>query len=127
MDIALTSKTPVLANKTLARINAPQVALPGFDYLKLPVKVLQFGTGVLLRGLTDHVIDKANRAGIFNGRIAVIKSTNTGNTDAFADQDNLYTLQLKGINNKQLVEETIINTAISHVLSAVNEWDSILK
>lgn len=116
-----------LSNKTVERINAPGVITPVIDYLKLPVKVLQFGTGVLLRGLTDHVIDKANRAGMFNGRIAVIKSTSTGTTDAFALQDNLYTLQMKGIENKQLTEETVVNTSISKILSATDEWDKVLK
>ncbi len=116
-----------LSKKTLATIKAPDVIRPAIDYLKLPVKVLQFGTGVLLRGLTDHVIDKANREGIFNGRIAVVKSTNTGSTDAFAQQDNLYTLHIKGIDRKQLKEEAIINTSISQVLSAVDEWDLVLK
>lgn len=123
-----TAAKPInLSNKTVQSVNAPGVAVPAIDYLKLPVKVLQFGTGVLLRGLTDHVIDKANRAGIFNGRIAVVKSTSTGGTDAFAQQDNLYTLQMKGIENKQLTEETVINTSISKILSAAGEWDLVLK
>jgi tagaturonate reductase len=127
-NTTMTSVKPInLSNKSVAQINAPGVAMPVIDYLKLPVKVLQFGTGVLLRGLTDHVIDKANRAGIFNGRIAVIKSTSTGGTDAFAQQDNLYTLQMKGIENKQLTEETVINTSISKILSAAAEWDLVLK
>jgi len=30
---------------------------------ELPEKVLQFGTGVLLRGLPDYFIDKANKQG----------------------------------------------------------------
>lgn len=126
-DTATMSKHIQLSNKNINHINPADVVKPAFDYLKLPVKVLQFGTGVLLRGLTDHVIDKANRAGIFNGRIAVVKSTNTGSTDAFAEQDNLYTLHIKGIDKKQLKEEAIINTSISQVLSAADEWDLILK
>ncbi|MFD0750181.1 tagaturonate reductase [Mucilaginibacter calamicampi] len=116
-----------LSNKTIGDINAPGVITPSINYLNLPVKVLQFGTGVLLRGLTDHIIDKANKAGIFNGRIAVVKSTSTGGTDAFAEQNNLYTLQMKGIENKQLTEETVINTAIARVLSAADEWNLVLK
>ena len=36
--------------------------------IELPEKVLQFGTGVLLRGLPDYYIDKANKQGIFNGK-----------------------------------------------------------
>ena len=49
----------------------------------LPEKILQFGTGVLLRGLPDYFIDKANRKGIFNGRIVVVKSTSGGDAAAF--------------------------------------------
>jgi tagaturonate reductase len=127
-DTAIVSQQRMqLSNKTLTAINAPDVVIPAIDYLKMPVKVLQFGTGVLLRGLTDHVIDKANREGVFNGRITVVKSTNTGSTDAFADQDNLYTLHIKGIDKKQLKEEAIINTSISHVLSAADEWNLVLN
>ena len=55
----------------------------------LPEKVLQFGTGVLLRGLPDQYISEANRSGKFRGRVVVVKSTQNGTTDAFADQDGL--------------------------------------
>jgi tagaturonate reductase len=92
----------------------------------LPEKVLQFGTGVLLRGLPDYFIDKANKAGIFNGRVVVVKSTDKGGTDAFTTQDNLYTQCVQGISNGQKVEEYIINSSISRVLSAAKEWDNIL-
>ena len=73
----------------------------------LPERVVQFGTGVLLRGLPDYLIDKANRQGIFNGRIVVVKSTDGGDAAAFDRQDNLYTLVTKGIENGVLIEESI--------------------
>jgi tagaturonate reductase len=97
------------------------------NHTNLPEKVLQFGTGVLLRGLCDYFIDKANKAGIFNGRIVVVKSTDSGGTDAFAEQDNLYTVCVKGIDKNGLIEENIINSAISRVISAKSDWDEILK
>lgn len=50
---------------------------------KLPKKVLQFGNGAFLHGLADYSIDKANRQGIFKGRIVVVKSTNEGDLKAF--------------------------------------------
>ena len=58
-----------LSIQNLEKIKTPGVIKPGKDLLTLPEKVLQFGTGVLLRGLPDYFIDKANRQGIFNGRI----------------------------------------------------------
>jgi tagaturonate reductase len=95
--------------------------------LNLPEKVLQFGTGVLLRGLPDYFIDKANKQGIFNGRIVVVKSTNSGEFSSFANQDNLYSICVRGIDNGNNYEEDIICSSISRVLSAKNDWKEILK
>jgi len=103
-----------------------KVVVPDESSFELPEKVLQFGTGVLLRGLPDYFIDKANRRGIFNGRIVVVKSTDSGDASAFEKQDNLYTLCIRGIENGEKIEENIICSAISRVLSAKGEWDSIL-
>ena len=105
----------------------PGLIIPGEELFNLPEKVLQFGTGVLLRGLPDYFIDKANRKGIFNGRVVVVKSTSSGGTDAFARQDGLYTLCIRGIENDKQVEELMINSSISRVLSANEEWEAILQ
>jgi tagaturonate reductase len=92
----------------------------------LPEKVVQFGTGVLLRGLPDYFIDKANKQGLFNGRVVVVKSTDQGGTDAYAAQDGLYTILEKGIENGLPVERTTINASISRVVSAKTEWQAVL-
>ncbi|MDP3467301.1 MAG: tagaturonate reductase [Daejeonella sp.] len=94
--------------------------------IQLPEKVLQFGTGVLLRALPDYFIDKANRRGIFNGRVVLIKSTDRGDTNDFNEQDSLYTIGIRGVDGDNKVELNIINSAISRVLSAKTEWQKIL-
>src|SRR5881628_3765134 len=96
-------------------------SLPSQNNFELPEKVLQFGTGVLLRGLPDYFIDKANKQGIFNGRVVVVKSTSAGDADAFEKQDGLYTLCVRGIEGGTEVEENIVNASISRVLSAKSE------
>ena len=58
----------LLTKFNLKNINAGTVSVPDESLFALPEKVLQFGTGVLLRGLPDYFIDKANRQGIFNGQ-----------------------------------------------------------
>jgi tagaturonate reductase len=103
------------------------VKKPNANAFSLPEKVLQFGTGVLLRGLPDFFIDKANKQNIFNGRVVVVKSTSNGGTNEFGDQNGLYTQCVKGVVNNELVEEYIVNASISRVLSASNEWNEILK
>lgn len=115
-----------LSKKILSQIQQEGLA-PQASLFALPEKVLQFGTGVLLRGLPDHFIDKANKQNLFNGRIVVIKSTATGGTDAFKDQDGLFTLLERGVENGERSEKTFINASISRVLSANEEWDKILQ
>lgn len=117
----------ILSRYTLKNITNNSVVIPGEEMFELPEKVLQFGTGVLLRGLPDYFIDKANRQGIFNGRIVVVKSTTKGETSTFEKQDGLYTLCVRGIENGERVEENIINSSISRVLCASKEWEQVLE
>ena len=116
-----------LNRENLEHITAKGVTKPADAIFSLSEKVLQFGTGVLLRGLPDYFIDKANRQGLFNGRIVVVKSTDGGDAGAFDRQDSLYTLCVRGIEEGKKVEENIICSAISRVLSARDQWQQILK
>jgi len=104
-----------------------KIEAPGENYFNLPEKVLQFGTGVLLRGLPDYFIDKANKLGIFNGRIVVVKSTSQGNGNSFSIQDGLYTISVKGVEDGNKVEEIFLNASISRVLSATGEWQKVIE
>jgi tagaturonate reductase len=102
------------------------LTVPGDAIFQLPEKVLQFGTGAFLRGLADYYVDQANRQGIFNGRIVVVKSTDNGDLKIFDRQDNLYTICVRGSRNGQCVEENIISAAISRVLNAKTQWSLVL-
>jgi tagaturonate reductase len=116
-----------LTKQNLKDITVRGVVKPADPIFSLPEKVLQFGTGVLLRGLPDYFIDKANRQGGFNGRIVVVKSTDSGDSGVFHRQDGLYTLCVRGIEEGKKIEENIICSAISRVLSARDQWTEILK
>jgi tagaturonate reductase len=115
-----------LSIEALPQIPDDSVLKPVKASLALPETVLQFGTGVLLRGLPDYFIDKANRHGHFNGRIVVVKSTSGGDGAAFERQDSLYTLCIRGIEHGHRVTENRISSAISRVLSAGSAWEDIL-
>ena len=116
-----------LSKFTLKNVDPQLATIPQASVFELPEKVLQFGTGVLLRGLPDYFIDKANRQGVFNGRVVVVKSTSKGGTDDFDKQDCLYTLCIRGIENGKNISENIISSAISRVLSAEKDWHLILE
>lgn len=116
-----------LSRYTLKNLGEGPVQVPSESLFELPEKVLQFGTGVLLRGLPDYFIDKANRQGVFNGRIVVVKSTAQGDTSAFEKQDGLYTLCVRGVEAGKTIEENIVNASISRVLTATEEWEQVLE
>ncbi|MEO9070647.1 MAG: tagaturonate reductase [Ginsengibacter sp.] len=116
-----------LSRFNLKNICSEKVFVPDEEIFELPEKVLQFGTGMLLRGLPDYFIDKANNMGIFNGRIVMVKTTSRGETTAFEKQDGLYTLCEKGIYNGEKIEENMVNSAISRLLIAQDDWTEILK
>ena len=96
------------------------------EYFHYPEKVLQFGTGVLLRGLVDYLIDKANKKGLFQGRVVVVKSTD-GPAGAFAAQDGLFTTHIKGISQGEPVDQYLVNASISRTLQSNAEWEAILE
>src|SRR5258706_10632498 len=117
----------ILSRNNLSHIDAARVNMPGENIFQLPEKVLQFGTGVLLRGLPDYFIDKANRKKIFSGRIVVVKSTSGGDINPCTKQDGLYTICVRGVENENNIIENIISSSISRVLSAKDEWDKVLQ
>lgn len=125
-------------NKKYLQMSLPQLSpelldqrpdlLPGHtQLLALPERIIQFGTGVLLRGLPDFFVNKANQQGIFNGRIVVVKSTSTGGTDAFSEQKNIFSHSIRGIEDGEQIDEVVINTAISRTLAAADNWEAILE
>lgn len=116
-----------LSKEILSGIKRSDISVPSGTIFLLPEKILQFGTGVLLRGLCDYFIDKANKKNIFNGRIVVVKSTDKGDTAAFDTQNSLYTHIVKGMEGGKILEEKIINASVSRVLSAKHDWEKILE
>lgn len=117
----------LLTPHTIQNITAELVDKPTEASYLYPEKIIQFGTGVLLRGLPDYFVHRANQKKLFKGRILVVKSTGTGVSDAFDQQNNLYTLCIKGIEEGQEITQYEINNTISRVLSANQHWPEIVK
>ncbi|MBZ5855997.1 tagaturonate reductase [Flavihumibacter profundi] len=121
-----TDNTIPLSKDNLSLIDSAELVKPSPALFKLQEKVLQFGTGVLLRGLPDYFIDEANRNCIFNGRIVIVKSTGSGKSNEFDQQNGLYTLCIRGIQQGRQINRNIVCSAISRVLSATIQWADVL-
>ena len=81
----------------LPRLSAAHWPTGAYRREHLPERVLQFGTGMLLRALCAASVDAANSAGVFSGRIAVIQSTPQGHARAINTQGGLFTLVERGL------------------------------
>lgn len=112
--------------KILNKKNINNLINNNFSVNDLPEKILQFGTGVLLRGLPDFLINEANKKGTFNGSIVIVKSTGAVEK-VFDEQHSYYTLRQRGIENGIEKNETSIITAVSRVLSATTNWEKVLS
>ncbi len=56
----------------------------------------------------------------------IVKSTQKGNIDAYISQNSLYTIGISGSENGQKMEENIICSAVSRVLTAATDWKKVL-
>ena len=86
----------------------------GFEVNETPPKnerVLQFGGGNFLRGFVDFFIDEANEKGIFDGKICIVESLKS--TNFINEQEGLYTVLLRGIENGNKIVRTRLITSIS--------------
>jgi len=94
---------------------------------QLPERVLQFGSGMLLRGLCAAAVDTANRAAARAGRIVVVQSTAEGAPRARAlnAQDGLFTLVERGLSGGAPVERVGLIGAISRALTADDQWNVV--
>jgi tagaturonate reductase len=76
-----------LSRQTLRDITSRSCIVSEESRVQLSEKVSQFGTGMLLPGLPDYFFGKANRKGIFNGRVVVIKSTSKVDTSSLINRE----------------------------------------
>ena len=101
------------------------VSFPDPAFLAFPERVVQFGTGALLRGLVDYIVDDANRRG-FGGRIVAIGQTGSGRDDLVNAQDGLFTLLIEGSEQGREIREARVVGAVSRAISATADWDAVL-
>ena len=91
-----------------------------------PIKVLQFGEGNFLRAFVDWMIDIANEKGVFGGDIVIVKPISFGSLDAFGEQDDLYTVLLRGKENGHVVNDSRIITSVAGALDCEEDYDEYM-
>ncbi len=98
-----------------------------YDRDQLPERILQFGSGMLLRALCVAAVDSANRTRARAGRVVVVQSTAEGapRTRALNAQDGLFTLVERGLSGGAPLERIGKIGAISRALAADGQRDLV--
>ena len=115
MPLPLLNRTLVTSAAFQARTD---VGVPAPALLELPERAVQFGTGAFLRGFVEPLLDTANRAGRFGGRVVMVGSTGSGRDRVLAEQDGLYTLSVQRMDGGEPVHEHRVIGFVSRALSA---------
>ncbi len=92
------------------------------DYSKMPERILQFGEGNFLRGFADWIVELANENGSLNSSVVIVKPIDFGNFKKFKEQDNKYTLIMRGLENNEAKENIEIITSISRTIDPYEDY-----
>lgn len=108
------NRKSVLAGQFSGEFSQPN-ALPA-------VRILQIGDGNFLRGFADWMIDVANGKGLFNGAVTIAAPLAQGLTDKLNEQECLYTVLMRGVQNGKETEACRIITCVEKGINPYADW-----
>ncbi|BCU78125.1 tagaturonate reductase [Luteolibacter sp. LG18] len=94
--------------------------------MSLPETILQFGAGNFLRAFADLFIAEANRGANPPGRVVVVQSTGIERAEAINRAGGCYHVAVRGVQDGEVVDETVVVDSISRALHAGTQWDEVL-
>ncbi len=90
------------------------------------IRIMQFGEGNFLRAFVDWILDEMNNKNVFDGSVVVVQPMPFGRVKELADQDNMYTLYLQGLNNGEVVKQHQVIKCIGDSLNPFTEYQKYL-
>lgn len=93
------------------------------------VKVLQIGEGNFLRGFFDWMLHECRKQGLYDGAVAVTQPRPGGKPkiEALAEQDGLYTLVIRGLEQGERVERTEVIQVFGQAFDPYANWNVFLS
>ncbi|GAB6099537.1 tagaturonate reductase [Halanaerocella petrolearia] len=121
-------KLPLLDKDLLNKeLLGTEVADFSEEILEYPEKVLQIGEGNFLRAFVDWMFHEMNKQGVFKGKSVIVQPISQGRVSNLNQQDSLYTLYLRGIEDGKEVNKKEIMTSLSRGLESYTQWEEVLK
>lgn len=90
-------------------------------------RVIQFGEGGFLRGFVDYFFHKLNEKGVWEGKVVIVQPIEKGMCDMLMAQGCEYNLYLRGIENKEVVNERTHIDVISRCVNPYNDYNAYIK
>ncbi|SDI39890.1 tagaturonate reductase [Proteiniclasticum ruminis] len=89
--------------------------------------ILQYGEGNFLRAFCDWMVEEANEEGLIEGSIVLVQPISFGMVDKINEQEGLYTLIMRGLENGEKVERTKVITSVSRGLNPFEDYEGYMK
>ena len=86
---------------------------------------MQFGEGGFLRAFVDWMVDIANEKGLLGGSVVVVQPIRQGMAHILNEQEGLYTLLLRGVQQGQVVESRRVVTAVRRAIQPYEQWEEL--
>ena len=92
-----------------------------------PVRVMQYGEGNFLRGFADYMIDIMNEKGVFSGNVLLVKPISVGSLQRFEDQQNVYTVALRGMVDGEAKQIERVVTSVAGTVDCYGEYGRYIR
>lgn len=92
----------------------------------LPERVIQFGEGNFLRAFVDWMFHELNKKGLFNGKVVVVQPIAEGMAKQLNEQDGLYSLILRGLQQGRVTEQKELISVVSRGINPYADWPEYL-
>ena len=92
-----------------------------------PEKIIQFGEGNFLRAFADWIVYRMNQSLNFNAGVVVVQPIDRGMSDVLNEQNGLYTLILKGLQNSRPVRTLECIDVINRCLDPYRDYQGYLE
>jgi len=92
-------------------------------------RILQFGEGNFLRAFVDYFVDEMNELADFDTKVVLCQPIPQGQVvkDMINEQEGLYTLYLRGIENGERVNKKRIISSVSRCINPYDEYDVYMQ
>jgi tagaturonate reductase len=91
------------------------------------MKILQFGTGVFLRGFFDWMIEDLNNKKLLNAAVTMVKLTSHGDLKQYREQDGKYHIISRGLQNGKTINQLQQINCIKEFIHPYQQWQEFLS